>query len=569
MFSWCSKCQEVSKSVVMQPDTWHLSFGKYLEMRFHGHAYRRRNVGAEIADTMNSNDENLTSCCTHPLHRDHVQYFTYNGIVVSFTYTRISAWEISVPTLLASLKTYRPADQTTYFNELKTFSARGHEIYAWFHDRLAQLLGDVEFPMLNSLKRALNCDQLAFREKVGIVQTLLIEPNVGTIRVDDAMIIMKKTLADNIEIWTQRLSEASIQYRALCAAAAKQESTSPITMLSSNAVTAQHQPEQKQDAQHIDSGTVCTEDLKSSDLESPTNDSSHTNVFYSREVSVDSEHSNTQQKIVLPETPNNLLSNSTIIERDSRPSASSDKKSVKTILRDLLPGDKGVQISPQSPIPSNEHYTLPIGYVPVLVHDQDFSSVIAYCLASSDYKKRIEVSSYCDVHRKSCDSSTDVEDKEATSTTPSNSKENEKDKKSKSSQVYIETNFQTVTTSPTQFTCKVYFARDFDLMRHKLLNVRDGTDEGSFLHRKETNLEATDEKPNKELDRKSSCNSIDSAKCDDRTDDALKSDAENVRTAFIRSLSKSFRWEARGGKSGSKFCKTQGNTTFVYLFIFS
>lgn len=31
---------------------------------------------------------------------------------------------------------------------------------------------------------------------------------------------------------------------------------------------------------------------------------------------------------------------------------------------------------------------------------------------------------------------------------------------------------------------------------------------------------------------------------------------EDIRMAFVRSICKSIKWEARGGKSGSKFCKT-------------
>lgn len=68
--------------------------------------------------------------------------------------------------------------------------------------------------------------------------------------------------------------------------------------------------------------------------------------------------------------------------------------------------------------------------------------------------------------------------------------------------------------SNTTFTAKLYFAKEFDEMRSKFLNIPNQTD----------------------VDRKPT------------VDDARKS--------FARSLSQSIRWEARGGKSGSKFNKT-------------
>lgn len=231
MFSWCSKCKEASKSVTMQKDTYCLSFGKYLELRFHGHAYRCRDLKRDETDLSSSNITN-ESVCTHSLHRDHVQYFSYNGTVVSFSYTSIEAWEISLPSPKLVLKIHKTIEPGVRFDEIKAFSARGYEIFATIYDRLAQLLSDVEFPLLTSLKRNLNNDQLAFREKVGAVQLIIAEKWANTYEIDDAVFAMKKILADSIELWIQRLTEASAQYRQICAAAAKSESTSSVSSVS-------------------------------------------------------------------------------------------------------------------------------------------------------------------------------------------------------------------------------------------------------------------------------------------------------------------------------------------------
>lgn len=73
MTSWCSICNATTPSVKVAKDTWCLSFAKYLELKFHGHAYKKRSV-----------DGDGDIICKHSLHRDYVQYFSYDGIVASF-----------------------------------------------------------------------------------------------------------------------------------------------------------------------------------------------------------------------------------------------------------------------------------------------------------------------------------------------------------------------------------------------------------------------------------------------------------------------------------------------------
>lgn len=225
MFSWCSKCKEVSKSVTMQKDTYCLSFGKYLELRFHGHAYRCRDLKRDITDITPLDAPN-ESVCTHSLHRDHVQYFSYNGIVASFSYTPVEVWEISLPSLKLMLKIHKTNDPLTLLDDIKTFVARAYEIFATIYERLAHMLSDVEFPLLNTYKTKLNTDQLVFREKADTAKSLVSSgTSVNTYEIDDAIFIVKKSLADYIESWTQRLADATVQYRAICANAAKLDST--------------------------------------------------------------------------------------------------------------------------------------------------------------------------------------------------------------------------------------------------------------------------------------------------------------------------------------------------------
>lgn len=523
MFSWCSKCQQMTPSVAMQQDTWCLSFGKYLEMRFHGHAYRRRRLETSEKDAkMDTSNGNPATPCNHSLHRDYVHYFSYNGIVASFSYTPIEAWEISLPSLTVGLESKLYAESSSHIDETKAFSASGYDVYAAIYDKLAHLSSDAEFPMLNNLKRLVNTEQLVFREKVAVVQALLNEKSLDLYKLNDAFLVAKRVLAENIEMWNQRLTEAAIQSRANCANI-KQEVAMPAPQ--------PQQPQQPQQQQPqtlpIDAGTICTEDLRPDSGEVTNFDYAE----YSREMSNDSDAGKSQL-----DSP----SGGTVIDRETK---SSEKKSVKTRLRDLLPSDKHSQITLQSPLPVNEHYSLAVGHIPVLVHDQDLSSVIAYSLATFDHKKILENLQFCKPNDSGA--STDAEDKDATASVAH--KENDKERKTKT---HVEINFH---DANTQFICRIYFARDFDLLRNKCLQLsNNGID--------------VDVQPNDGRSTASN-NSVTGNSNDEDADDQLKQETEKIRIAFARSLSKSIRWEARGGKSGSKFCKTLGSFISTLFFI--
>lgn len=574
MTSWCSSCQEMTPSVPMSKDTRYtrckkfrifqhfrisnsisisryLSFAKYLELRFHGHAYKRRIVDLTESKIQNTSDTLLEDLdkdktkCTHSLHKHHVQYFSYNGIVASFMYTPIEVWEILTPKLILTLTKLKSIENTaTNIDDIKNFALQGYDVYAKIFDKLAQFSSDGEFPMLNGLKKQLNRDQSLFREKVGVVQTLLTEPGPNPYDISDAMLLVKRILAETIDQWMPKLHDAATQSRTNVAA--KQEL--PLT---------------------VDPGMICTEDLRPTDLDAGMHDSefvadeteeqrrnSKHDIFDVREKSSSGDSSPNKQAIESPP-----------------PKDVNDKKSVKTLLRELLPLDKNLYTI-TSPLPINEHHTLPIGQFPVLVHDQDHSSIIAYALVANDYKRLLDGqtcgyssdtngnSNSPNVKRKSQDGSIDSDDKESA---------RENDKKTKSD--HIEISFHDATT---QFTCKIYFAKSFDTMRVNFIrtakqersaSTRDSesVDERRHFHRMHTMSDSDMKscKDSEHLERKSSSNSLapnqSSSRChSDSKDPVLQQEMDEVRSMFARSLSNSVRWEARGGKSGSKFCKTLG-----------
>lgn len=295
--------------------------------------------------------------CTHSMHRDHIQFFLYKGIVASFTYIPIEFWEIGLPAPILTL--YRSSFgelSVSAMEETKSFSQLGYEVFAKIYEKLALISSDSDFPMLASLKQTLNRDQLAFRDKVGVVQTLMTEPIIDLCDVQDAMHVAKKTLADSIESWTHKLSEAAAQSRLHA------------TMKAEAVVV-------------VDAGTICTEDLRS---ESPVE-----NIIASNEP-IDASSLQQSESADRLSSSNDSSPVKQVSETHLPPKDPSDKKTVKSLLRELLPSDKLPSYVIQSPLPANEHHSLPVGQFPLLVNDQDISSVIGYSLVSSSYLRALD-----------------------------------------------------------------------------------------------------------------------------------------------------------------------------------
>ena len=444
--SRCTICNTMTPSQVISNDTWCLSLAKFLEMKFHGHPYSRRNI-----------DED--SICQHSIHRDHIQYFSSNGVIVSFHFSPVETWEVKLPDLTLQFKPPELIDNKAFGEKIKLFSVKGYEVYAKIHEKLAHLSTDVESPMLASLKKVLHRDQLIFKHRVEVVYTLLGAKEVYVTEISDAMLMMHKELADSIELWGPRLSEAAIQSR---------------------------NTQKNENLQSIESFDDYDDDINTMELDLDPN----------------------------------IMTKST----DEMPvERKVDKNTIKKLLSTLLPSssDQNHLTSPFSP---HEHFCLPTGQFPILVHDQDYSSIIAYSLMSYDYKKSLErlIASPLEVggvsgggspsmkRRNQSEGSVEGDEKDGAS-----SKESSDKKKQNNS--HIETHVQ---DSSAQFTCKIYFAKEFDELRSVCLKQKT-SDESN-----------------------------------------LKTFIEETRKCYARSLSRSQKWEARGGKSGSKFSKT-GDDRFI------
>ena len=387
--------------------------------------------------------------CPHSIHRDHIQYFSSNGVIVSFMYSPADIWDIQLPCLTLQFKPPELIDKKIYGEKIKSFSVKGYEVYAKIHEKLANLSTEVESPLLGSLKKVLHRDQLIFKHRVEVVYTLLGQKEVYATEINDAIVMMQKELADSIELWGPRLNEATIQSK---------------NNLKSECV---HQ----------------IESLEETDDE--IND-------YELDLDVD------------------LTSKTGGLQSDKKV----DKKTIKRLLSTLLPSssDQNPLATPFSPY---EHFCIPTGQFPILVHDQDLSSVIAYSLMSYDYKKSLE--NLVAPQPSSSNNSPGLKRRNQSDGSLENDDRDSKDltDKKKSSNSHIEIHIQDFTT---QFTCKIYFAKEFDDLRSRCLKR--------------------------------------SSSIDDAAQSGTNIQVEDIRKSYARSLSQSQKWEARGGKSGSKFSKT-------------
>lgn len=495
MTSWCSICNDWTPNVTMSKDTWCLSFAKYLELRFHGHSYKRNYLN-DLEDTQKPELDDQ-KVCKHSLHRDYIQLFARNGVVASITYEPIEIWEICLSPLFIKLKHLREFEKMQVLEDVKSFAMKGYEVFSNIHDQIADISLDIENPKLTNLKLILNQDQLNFKLRVEVVQTLLTEKVLNTYEINDAMLMVKRTLCESIEAWGPRLNEAALQAKL---AAVKSEGTM------------------------IDNATICTEEGPNDALSSPDTKSV-------KSCDDDDQSIDTMDDGAGASEPSFRSKLNSSDSRTTEVQSKDDKKTIKQLLSQLLSSGGTVNII-QSPVPSNEHLTLPLGLFPILVHDQDLSSIIAYTLISHEYKKGLDAlnASYHaeqspGLKRKS-DSVSDSDDKEK----DKDKVDGEKLKKN------LDITFHDATTT---FTCKIYFAREFDVLRMNFL-ASPFSNAFPFVQRSESQGEST----------------TTTKKQTDLRELPLSEKCEEVRKAFARSLCRSVEWKARGGKSGSRFSKT-------------
>ncbi|KAG5306952.1 FYV1 kinase, partial [Acromyrmex insinuator] len=545
MWSKCIKCKSVSPVIPMSGDTWCLSFAKYLELCFYGGVYTKRGMDA----------------CQHSLHHDHYQYFTRRNMLAVFKFTKISQWEISLPPPLINI-TYDPKQHANVIEEMKIVTLKGDEVFSAIREKLTSLQTDLEG--LNLAKQQLAKDQQYFKNKIEEIQLKLTSPTLENkklegktsekqvqglmFRIEDGIVILKRLIAEAVFTWNSKLSEIS----------AKKKDERPRRFTERSMTVGSNSI--------VETDGYITEDTAS---ESQIEDLSPMSADYNAVDAIAAAQSDFQASEVIensdnepPESANNPEDIVTVqgspkmhqrSHSDVLPLSSDDmhdkKKKKKTILSQLLPS-VSVNHTISNPLGSLEHYLLPLGsVVPIVVYESELSSIIAYALDSHDYKhtlqellrstkgpesnpsplskrkfpegkdssldlaqsnefKRPSVLSFFRGNSPNSASSPIESDKNMSNAETSGGTvvgpDVDDDKKATKQQNYIEVQFNDATTN---FFCRIYFAAQFAALRENVLPCgEDG---------------------------------------------------------FTRSLSRTVQWAARGGKSGSAFCKSRDDRFII------
>ncbi|XP_053382356.1 LOW QUALITY PROTEIN: 1-phosphatidylinositol 3-phosphate 5-kinase-like [Mercenaria mercenaria] len=252
MWSWCHKCKQVTPVVPISPDTWNLSFSRYLEFRFHGYNFQRR-VGAEPP-------------CTHSLHHDHFQYFGFKDTVASFKYSTIKIKEIKVPPLVITHKSvietillYRLKD------EVKRLTLKITDLFSLVLDCMTKM--KAESMSENLAKFISDCISMQQAEKATIremahsvkekLERLLKE--AGDLKVislneeqraiygqiEDGIVLLKKSIAESVTNWNVKLQDVYIQQKKVKQGASQKREKDREPVLNSASSSAALEPEDK------------------------------------------------------------------------------------------------------------------------------------------------------------------------------------------------------------------------------------------------------------------------------------------------------------------------------------
>uniref|UniRef100_A0A8D0DAE2 1-phosphatidylinositol 3-phosphate 5-kinase n=1 Tax=Sander lucioperca TaxID=283035 RepID=A0A8D0DAE2_SANLU len=198
-YSWCRICKQVTPVVPLSNDSWSMSFAKYLELRFYGHQYTRR-ANAEP--------------CGHSIHKDYHQYFSYNQMVASFSYTSVRLLEICLPRPKIFIKNLGPS-KTNLQQDLKDFSLKVTQVYLAIDDRLTSLKTDTfsktreeKMEDLFAQKDMEEAELRSWNEKLQArLQACSLDSPQQVQVVLESLVMKKQSLCEMLQSWNSRLQD--------------------------------------------------------------------------------------------------------------------------------------------------------------------------------------------------------------------------------------------------------------------------------------------------------------------------------------------------------------------------
>ncbi|XP_017776695.1 PREDICTED: 1-phosphatidylinositol 3-phosphate 5-kinase [Nicrophorus vespilloides] len=513
MWSWCSKCQIVSPMVPMSSDTWSCSFAKYLELRFHGGIYTRRS----------------NTLCQHSLHHDYHQYFSYKDVAVCFKYTTVQLWEIYLPSFTIEMHYSSSKQQCELIEEMKVLASKGHDIFSLVSEQLALLPHEVD--IVKTYKQNLAKDQSIFKQRIEEIQLKLTSPTIENKendfkdpnlelqrafwRISDALVRIKRMIVETVDVWKTKLSDAAIK---------KEE-----------------KKKDRNSHQELESPSSETRYLLSETSDSEGNKDEPTNVGIITKKNRSLDQGDEDPK-ASPKCHQRSQSDGTVLSQledvcDGKKEV--DRKSVKNIFS--IFSSTPFTIPP--PFNNNEHYTLASGvYAPIVVYENEPSSIVAYALNSFEYKKVFE-----ELSGKKPQSAEQTP-------SPVHKRKNQSDRSERGESGEFG-------ASNEKTSGLLSFLRNkeskSDISNSATANVSEMSQsfEAPPVEKVEDHKKSKTEHIEIQFEDVN-CNFFCRIFCAEKFATLRKSVLPIGEEAYIRSLSRSVQWNARGGKSGSTFCKT-------------
>ncbi|XP_056245024.1 1-phosphatidylinositol 3-phosphate 5-kinase isoform X5 [Seriola aureovittata] len=499
-YSWCRICKQVTPVVPLSNDSWSMSFAKYLELRFYGHQYTRR-ANAEP--------------CGHSIHKDYHQYFSYNQMVASFSYTSVRLLEICLPRPKIFIRNLGPS-KTILQQDLKDFCQKVTQVYLAIDDRLTSLKTDTfsktREEKMEDLFAQKDMEEAELRSWIEKLQARLQACGVDSPQqlqvVLESLVMKKQGLCEMLQSWNGRLQDLFQQEKG------RKRLSVPPSPGRHRQTNADDSKSALDSSPRNPSPVVQNGEKEDRHLSAMTSASSSSLLPSPGEPGAEpvtpGPSFSEQDSVSLPE---DVFDGHLLGSTDSQVK---EKSTMKAILANFLPGNSYNPIP--FPFDPDKHYLMyEHERVPIAVCEKEPSSIIAFALSCKEYKTALDdLSKVSNSGGDETPQSVSTESRAKSS--PARPSESASSQQSRSSMdtdplkdadladkqkkqtlnPHIELQFS---DANAKFYCRIYYAEEFHKMREEIM--------------------------------------------------------ESSEEDFVRSLSHCVNWQARGGKSGAVFYATE------------
>ncbi|XP_023260719.1 1-phosphatidylinositol 3-phosphate 5-kinase isoform X6 [Seriola lalandi dorsalis] len=499
-YSWCRICKQVTPVVPLSNDSWSMSFAKYLELRFYGHQYTRR-ANAEP--------------CGHSIHKDYHQYFSYNQMVASFSYTSVRLLEICLPRPKIFIRNLGPS-KTILQQDLKDFCQKVTQVYLAIDDRLTSLKTDTfsktREEKMEDLFAQKDMEEAELRSWIEKLQARLQACGVDSPQqlqvVLESLVMKKQGLCEMLQSWNGRLQDLFQQEKG------RKRLSVPPSPGRHRQTNADDSKSALDSSPRNPSPVVQNGEKEDRHLSAMTSASSSSLLPSPGEPGAEpvtpGPSFSEQDSVSLPE---DVFDGHLLGSTDSQVK---EKSTMKAILANFLPGNSYNPIP--FPFDPDKHYLMyEHERVPIAVCEKEPSSIIAFALSCKEYKTALDdlskvsnsggdetpQSISTESRAKSSparpsESASSQQSRSSMDTDPLKDADLADKQKKQTLNPHIELQFS---DANAKFYCRIYYAEEFHKMREEIM--------------------------------------------------------ESSEEDFVRSLSHCVNWQARGGKSGAVFYATE------------